>query len=93
MSQPFYSQTDACQSEIGAILQQEKNGGTVTISFYSKKLNRTQHDYSATELELFALTQACQHFKIILKIYLFGSKIIVETDDYRPLIHLTSMTK
>ena len=86
MSQPFYLQTDACQSGIGAVLQQEKNGGRDTIAFYSKKLNRAQQHYSATELELFALTQACQHFKI----YLFGSKVMVETD-HRPLTHLTSM--
>lgn len=87
MSQPFYLQTDACQSGIGAVLQQEKNGGRVTIAFYSKKLNRAQQHYAATELELFALTQACQHFKI----YLFGSKVMVETD-HKPLTHLTSMT-
>ena len=85
-SKPFYLQTDACQSGIGAVLQQEKDGQRATIAFYSKKLNKAQQHYSATELELYALTQACQHFKI----YLFGSNVVVETD-HRPLTHIRSM--
>ncbi len=51
-SQPFYLQTDACQSRIGAVPQKEKNGERVTIAFYNKKLNKVQQNNSATELAL-----------------------------------------
>lgn len=54
MEKPFYLVTDACQTGIGAILQQKKDDQLVTIAFFSKKLSKSQQHYSATELELYA---------------------------------------
>ena len=66
---PYQMQTDACSTGIGAVLQQVQNGTTVNIAFYSKKLNKAEKNYSATELETLAVASACKHFAV----YLLGS--------------------
>ena len=50
-NQPFELETDASNEAVGEILTQ----GRRPIAFESKKLNRTQRNYSAYERELFAI--------------------------------------
>jgi transposase InsO family protein len=55
--------TDASKIGIGAILTQkdEQNNDRV-IAYYSKRLNPTQENYSASELECLAVVEAVEHF-------------------------------
>jgi len=76
MSQPFYLCTDACATGVGATLTQVIDGHTCHIAFFSKRLKKSQHGYSATELEIYAIHLALQHFAA----FLHGSFTFIQTD-------------
>lgn len=69
----FYINTDASETEIGAILYQEHG----IIGHYSKNLNDTQMNYSVPEKEFLAILKAVRHWKK----WLLGSKIVIKTDN------------
>ncbi|KRH93757.1 pol polyprotein, partial [Pseudoloma neurophilia] len=73
MTKEFYINSDASDMGVGAILYQKEG----VISHFSKKLNKHQQRYSATEKEMFAVYLAVNHWKK----WLIGSKIIVLTDN------------
>jgi hypothetical protein len=50
-SAPFQTRTDACKTQIGAVISQNGN----PIAFCSRKMNSAQHDCTATEKELLSI--------------------------------------
>ena len=53
---------DASAIGLGAVLQQRCNGDWRPISFYSRKLNKTEQKYSTFSQELLAIKQAVKFF-------------------------------
>ncbi|KAL9699203.1 hypothetical protein quinque_002644 [Culex quinquefasciatus] len=72
----FTIESDASDRAVGAALVQEQDGVTRVISYFSKKLNRTQRRYSAVEKECLGVLSAIQHFRH----YVEGAKFRVITD-------------
>ena len=72
LNNPFYLDTDASETAIGATLYQENQ----LIGFFSKTLTESQRNYSNTERELLAIIEALKHFRTII----YGTKIIIRTD-------------
>ncbi|XP_039435333.1 uncharacterized protein LOC120417379 [Culex pipiens pallens] len=75
-SKLFTIESDASDRAVGAALVQEQDGVTRVISYFSKKLNRTQRRYSAVEKECLGVLSAIQHFRH----YVEGTKFRVITD-------------
>ena len=73
---PYTLKTDASGTGIGAALEQQKEGETFPVAFYSRKLTPVESRYAATELEALAIIEAIRHFEIYLK----GACFIIETD-------------
>lgn len=83
----FLVQVDASQVGAGAVLLQEDDAGVVRpVSFFSKKFNGYQANYSVIEKEALALVWALQHFEV----YLGGAPLVVYTD-HNPLTFLQSL--
>ncbi|GBM12232.1 Retrovirus-related Pol polyprotein from transposon 17.6, partial [Araneus ventricosus] len=72
--------TDALDTAIGAVLQQDENSAWQPIAFYSKKLNDTQQNYSTYDRELLGIYLSVKHFKH----YLEGRTFTIYTD-HKPL--------
>lgn len=85
-NESFILVTDASKLGIGGILSQLNNGFERPIAYFSKKLNKAQSNYSATELELFAVVEGIKHFRC----YLYGRKFTIITD-HRPLKWLINL--
>jgi hypothetical protein len=74
----FIVSTDASGGGLGAILSQENEDGIEQpIMFASKSLNKAQHNYSATELELLAMVWAVTDK---FRQFTLGREIIVTSD-------------
>lgn len=85
---PFMVQADASQVGAGAVLlQQDDQGVTKPVCFFSKKFNKHQSNYSVIEKEALALIWALQHFEV----YLSGSAPLVVYTDHNPLTFLLSL--
>ena len=65
-SLPLELHTDASSIGIGAALFQVGPNGLDPIGFYSKKLNQSQGQWSASHLESYAVLLACEHFQVYL---------------------------
>lgn len=61
-SKPFIIQTDASGTAIAGVLLQFQNRFWKPIAFSNRKLTETEERYSATELELLAVTEAYKSF-------------------------------
>lgn len=86
--QPFKLQVDASQVGAGAVLLQENNQGVdCPVSYFSRKFNRHQLNYSVIEKEALALVWALQHFDVYVG---SGLPLIVYTD-HNPLTFLKSL--
>ncbi|XP_053691542.1 uncharacterized protein LOC128740057 [Sabethes cyaneus] len=72
----FTIESDASDRAVGAALVQEQEGETRVISYFSKKLNRTQRRYAAVEKECLGVLSAIHHFRH----YVEGTKFRVVTD-------------
>ena len=80
---------DASDNGIGAVLLQSgENEIDHPVSYYSRKFNSHQRNYSTVEKETLALIMALQHFEIYLGTTTFP--IIVLTD-HNPLVFLNKM--
>lgn len=63
--QTFMLQVDASQVGAGAVLLQSDDQGVVRpVSFFSRKFNSYQHNYSVIEKEALSLIMALQHFDV-----------------------------
>jgi len=75
-SDSFVVHTDASIYSIGATLNVTRNGNEVPVAFFTKQLHRSQHNYSATELEELAVLKAIYYFSR----FLYGRYFQVVTD-------------
>ena len=60
--QPFRMRTDASAVAVGGVLEQERSGVWVPVSFYSKKLSRSQQNWSTREKEAYAIIACLFHW-------------------------------
>ena len=87
--QPFKLHVDASNVGVGAVLLQENvEGVDCPVSFFSRKFNKHQYNYSVIEKEALALVWALQHFDVYVGSGL--SPLIVFTD-HNPLTFLKSL--
>ena len=89
---PFYLETDACSTGLGAVLYQKQQGQDRVIAYASRGLRgseRNSANYSSMKLELLALKWAvCDKFRD----YLIGSPFTIFTDN-NPLCYLQTTAK
>ena len=86
---PFALQVDASHVGVGAVLlQSDEFGIEKPVSFFSKKFNSYQLNYSTIEKEALALVWALKHFDVYL-----GSGVVpvVVFTDHNPLVFLNSL--
>ena len=83
LSKPFELHTDASKCHVGAVLMQREENGLHPLGYFSKKLNRCEQRYGATEREALAIVKASRFFYH----YLWGKKFLVVTD-HEPLTHI-----
>ena len=82
----FKLAVDASDIGAGAVLiQEDSNGVDHPVSYFSKKFNKQQRNYSTIEKECLALILAIQHFEIYLS---SGTFPIVVFTDHNPLSFL-----
>jgi len=77
--------TDASDEGIGAVLMQEHEGKLFPVSYASKKLSKTEKNYSTIEKECLGIIWGIRKFEP----YLQGVKFELQTD-HRPLTHMNS---
>ena len=78
--------TDALPVGIGAILEQEQEGGSYRRIYYaSRKLSKVEKRYSQFEREALAVSWACEKFHL----YPYGIKFEICTD-HKPLVIVLS---
>lgn len=79
---PFKLACDASDVGAGAVLLQEDNTGVHhPVSYFSKKFQTAQKNYSVIEKELLSLILALQHFEV----YLCSGSVITVYTDHHPL--------
>ena len=84
---PFVLSTDASSTAVGGSLNQRNaDGNPIPIAFFSRKLSKSEINYSTFDRELLAIRLAVKHFRH----YLLGSKFTVETD-HKPLVNIMQM--
>ena len=66
-------------------MQEDDNGVDHPVSYFSKKFNKYQKNYSAIEKECLSLILALQHFEVYLT---SSSSPTVVFSDYNPLIFI-----
>ena len=77
-SAPYTLDVDACDSQLGACLQQEQPDGTLApCGFYSRTLNQAEKNYSTPEKECLAMVWAI----LLLRPYLERKRFTIRTDE------------
>jgi len=86
VKRPFRVHVDACKNGrgIGAVLLQEYDGKWRPCSYFSKALTPAQRQWSATELEAYALVSAARHWERYLQNGYKWTAIV----DHKALIYL-----
>jgi hypothetical protein len=85
-NRPFILTSDASGKALGAILSQGKVGSDLPIAYASRTLNKSESNYSTTELECLAIIFGVKQFRP----YLYGRKFII-VSDHRPLTWLFNL--
>ena len=76
-TKPFVLDTDASNSEIGAVLSQvQENGTECVVAYASRALTRQEQKYCVTRRELLAVVEFTHHFRP----YLLGRQFTLRTD-------------
>ena len=75
-SLPFILDTDASGDGIGGVLSQVQDGQERVIGYASRKLSKSEQNYSVTKRELLAVVHFIKHYKH----YLYGKKFMLRTD-------------
>ena len=84
-NQPFWVEVDASGVSVGGILSQETEDGIrKPLAYFSSGLTGAQRNYSASELECWALVTAVRKWKT----YLQAAPKIVLVTDHNPLVWL-----
>lgn len=73
---------DASSVSIGAVIQQKTQDGYQPLSFFSKKLTKTEQNYSTYDRELLAAYRAVKHFKHFIE-----AREFTLFTDHKPLIY------
>lgn len=85
-SLPFCLATDASDTGLGAVLLQEDNDGTShPVAYFSKKLLPAERRYSTIEKEALCLVKAILHFEVYLSASVNPIKVFT---DHNPLIFI-----
>lgn len=88
LQKPFELFVDASGVGAGAVLtQRDQLGICRPVSYFSKKFNKHQLNYSVIEKETLALILALQHFNV----YVNGNANIVVHTDHNPLTFLSTL--
>jgi hypothetical protein len=82
----FILTTDASNKASGAILSQGEIGKYLPIAYASRTLNKSENNYSITELECLVIIFGVKQFRP----YLYGRKFII-LSDHRPLTWLFNL--
>ena len=82
----FLLYTDASDSAIGAVLSQMQEGQERVIAYWSRKLQKTERNYSTTEREALAVVSALKEFYPY--VYGFSCRLIT---DHNPLTSLRGL--
>ena len=84
-NKPFWVEVDASSVSVGGILSQETEDGVRRpLAYFSSGLTGSQRNYSASELECWALVAAVRKWKT----YLQAAPKIVLVTDHNPLVWL-----
>ncbi len=75
--------TDASDTAMGAVLEQEVKGDWQPLGFFSKKLTNTQRRYSTYDRELLAIYEAIKFFR-----YMVEARVFTVRTDHKPLIYV-----
>ena len=82
---PFFVEVDGSGSGVGAILSQEDDTGKLRpLAYYSSGLTATQRNYSASEIECWALISATRKWDV----YVSAAPEVILISDHNPLTWL-----
>ena len=88
-SKPFKLATDACDVGIGAVLlQEDQNGIEHPVAYFSRKLTKSQRNYSTIEKETLALITALDHFRVYVN---SADQPITVYTDHNPIVFIHKM--
>ena len=85
-TKPLRLTTDASGTGLGAVLEQDQDGGSRIIACASRTLSAPERNYSVTERECLGVVWATDHFSY----YLLGVEFLIVTD-HDPLTYLRSI--
>ena len=83
MNEPFQIETDASGYGVGAVLTQEKENCSMPVAYFSRRLSKSERNYSVSERELYAIVLAVEYFRQ----FIYGTKFNIITD-HKPLQYL-----
>ena len=74
----FILETDASRVAVGAVLKQKfkDTGHEHPVGFFSKSLSKSERNYAAYELELYAMVRAVENFRM----FQLGREFLLRTD-------------
>ncbi len=84
--QPIVLTTDASNIAVGAVLEQQVQGGWRPLAFFSRQLRKPELKYSTFNRELLALYLTVRHFH-----YFLEGRSFTAFTDHKPLMQAMSM--